>query len=568
MEPTTPTPGTSDVEDSSSDDAHFDCASCPHVFDTEDNRDRHFFSGDWYYCQDEFCPNRYNSQSNPPLDLEGQSVPRWAVHITHIQQYGREGIVPLPSPSDTPYNTPPVSPPPEPVTDWYPLSNQFPVDFSVYFPAPSLSISVSVDVPQEDYLDSSQFLLSIMGDVKIDSIPSLSSANQYTDWSAKMKGYFIFMGCWKVVGANPLIARPTPATDGSNVLQVDAWDKVEGQARGLLYLRVAQSFHHLLDEPVVDGTTTREKTSAEMWETLKSKLGKTDAADTWSKFEGLIGMERLSDQKPLTDQLNRLEARLKEITNAGLKLDENMKALLVLSKIPESYRTLISGLLSAIELKDLKVETVINKTLSEESVRKTGSVGSSASRVSNTKPKKKGPCGHCGGKSHNKSSCWKKYPDKKLKRGSTNKGKGKDNGPTHAHAANTTDNVASVLVTTTAAESSQSILTSFYGSATAIEGYNSTTWLMDLGASEHITFDMNDFTSYKPFDQPMLFSTAANGSNIYGQGSGTVKGRAHVDGQWIETELDNVIYVPQVACRLFATGSVERKGHTLVQGSG
>ena len=104
-----------------------------------------------------------------------------------------------------------------------------------------------------------------MGDVKLDSIPSLSSANQYTDWSAKMKGYFIFMGCWDVVNAKT--ARPTAAD------KQEAWDKLNGQARGMMYMRVAQSFHYILDAEVTETTgsgqsattTTREQTAAEMW---------------------------------------------------------------------------------------------------------------------------------------------------------------------------------------------------------------------------------------------------------------------------------------------------------------
>ncbi|PIL29727.1 hypothetical protein GSI_08166 [Ganoderma sinense ZZ0214-1] len=280
-----------------------------------------------------------------------------------------------------------------------------------------------------------------------------------------------------------------------------------------------------------------------MWQALKKEFGTPDAAATWGNFEALIGMDRLSDQKPLRDQFNCLEARLKDITDGGLALGDNMKALLVLSKIPESYRTPISGLLTSTTLDKLTVDMVVTKTLAEENVRKTGNITSSASRVSTTKPKKKGPCGHCGGKTHNESSCWKKYPDKKPKQRGRNNGKGKGKNTSHAHTIESTDNHASVLVTTPASESSQSILASHYTAAPAVEGYNMTTWMMDSGALEHITFDINDFSIYKVFKTPMNFSTTANGTHIHGLGSGTVRGRVRVDGQWIEIKLNDIIYI-------------------------
>ena len=56
----------------------------------------------------------------------------------------------------------------------------------------------------------------------------------------------------------------------------------------------------------------------------------------------------------------------------------------------------------------------------------------------------------------------------------------------------------------------------------AAVGHWHTVWLMDSGASEHITPDMNDFTSYEPFEKPLSFGTTADGLNIHGLGEGTV----------------------------------------------
>ncbi|KZT63725.1 hypothetical protein DAEQUDRAFT_770358 [Daedalea quercina L-15889] len=83
--------------------------------------------------------------------------------------------------------------------------------------------------------------------------------------------------------------------------------------------------------------------------------------------------------------------------------------------------------MATIKLEELKVETIQNKTLAEESLRWSG-MGQSASKMSQVKQKPNGPCGHCGGK-HGEENCWKKYPhlmpnNLKKKKGG-NKGKGK-----------------------------------------------------------------------------------------------------------------------------------------------
>ncbi|PIL22314.1 hypothetical protein GSI_15002 [Ganoderma sinense ZZ0214-1] len=326
----------------------------------------------------------------------------------------------------------------------------------------------------------------IMGDVKPESIPLLHTAAQYPTWAGAMRGFLIMCGAWEIV-----IQAPN-TVDASDAAAVKARQDLVHRAAGVITMHTHMDLHHLLLD---DNWMPKEPHI--MWQALKKEFGTLDAAATWGNFEALIGIDRLSNQKPLRDQFNRLEARLKDITDGGLTLGDDMKALLVLSKIPESYRTLISGLLTSSTLAELTVDMVVTKTLAKENVRKTGNITSSATRVSTTKPKKKGPCGHCGGKTHDESSCWKKYPDKKPKQEGRNNGKGKGKDNSHAHTIKSTDNHASVLVTTSTSESSQSILASHYTAAPAVEGYNMMTWMMDSGASEHITFDMNDFSTYK-----------------------------------------------------------------------
>lgn len=404
-----------------------------------------------------------------------------------------------------------------------------------------------------------------MGDVKPDSVPVLSSAAQYADWASKMKGYLMFAQCWDVIASSD-----TPPTDGDDAKE---WKKHNGQACGLIFMRTSPSFHYLLETKTTtaaDGTTSSKAatlTAKEMWEALKDKFGKPNSAHVWGLFETLIGEPRMSDQRSLQDQMSRIVTRIREISTNGLELKENIQALILLSKVPDSYRSMISALMATTALDKITVDVILEKTLSEEAMRKTGQ---SAARISKTKPKPTGPCGHCGSPTHHESTCYKKHPELRPKGNGgrkKDKGKGKDTSNNHAHVAAPAANV--LVAESVAGESSAAapMHASFYGAANAA-GVKLTRWLMDSGASQHVTFDFADFATYKAYDNPVCFSTAGSGSVVNGLGEGTINAGTVIDGVKWNITLPNVCYVPKASTRLFSTGTIERNGYSLFQGDG
>ena len=248
----------------------------------------------------------------------------------------------------------------------------------------SVFFSQSHPVPH-DY--TFHFLLStdIMSDLKPESITKLASASTYPQWAADMSGYIRFAGSWKVVMSADTMPAPT------EVAALQDWIAKDQRAVGIMYLRTDRSIHHFLDSSIAsinEGLQART-----LWTKLKDKYGSPDTAATWSKFEVMISDPKMSESKPLQDQINKIHSRVKEIVSNGIKLEENVQALLILSKLPESYRPTISALMATIELKDLTVDTIVTKTLSEESLRKTGNA---ANRISKPKTRKAGKdCGHC-----------------------------------------------------------------------------------------------------------------------------------------------------------------------------
>ena len=110
-----------------------------------------------------------------------------------------------------------------------------------------------------------------------------------------------------------------------------------------------------------------------------------------------------------------------------------------MSRVPESYSTMVSAIMATTVLKDLKMDTLVNKIMAEESLRCSG-MGQSASKTSQVKTKGKGPCGNCGSK-HSSEQCWTKYPhlrpQNKGKDNKKGKGKGKSgNNGSGSHKTN------------------------------------------------------------------------------------------------------------------------------------
>ena len=89
-------------------------------------------------------------------------------------------------------------------------------------------------------------------------------------------------------------------------------------------------------------------------------------------------------------------------------------------------------------------------------------------------------------------------------------------------------------------------------------------WLLDSGASVHVTNDISDFISYKPVESQTI-RTAKKGKLLSVQGVGTVliNHTLEIDGvkQQKNTRLYPVYYVPDLDTRLMSLGEILKKGN-------
>jgi hypothetical protein len=93
---------------------------------------------------------------------------------------------------------------------------------------------------------------------------------------------------------------------------------------------------------------------------------------------------------------------------------------------------------------------------------------------------------------------------------------------------------------------------------------NSSSWIVDSGASRHMTGDCKLFTSdYAMFPKPQPIEIA-NGTSLQGLGSGTI--RISLAGDAVT--VSNVLYVPGLTTNLLSVSQLEDRNITISTGGG
>jgi hypothetical protein len=87
------------------------------------------------------------------------------------------------------------------------------------------------------------------------------------------------------------------------------------------------------------------------------------------------------------------------------------------------------------------------------------------------------------------------------------------------------------------------------------------TWIIDSGASHHITTKLTDYTSYQPYPEPEIIQTANAHDSLKIHGEGTVFFNTETtNGQIHTVRLDNVCYIPNGSNRLLSQGQLCLEG--------
>ena len=379
-------------------------------------------------------------------------------------------------------------------------------------------------------------------------IGNLTNQSNYADWALEVEATARLGGFWKAYSGNNKTTSTTP-----DATETDRVETREEKAVGLLLKTVSPNLRVELKALTASQTVP---VSQQYWDHLKGKYEKQDGASSLLDFAALVET-KLVDDGTLEAQLNALEATRSRCVLNKIKLEDWQYAALLLLHLPENYKHISDSFLTNNDIDKLVPATVTAKIIETEIRRKADS-SSSANMVhgSGNGPKRKSkkppagqPCHYCQKEGHWAQQCRKKKADNAKANSSKKKEKPGSN---------------SLNVVEHSDAESETPVYAYFGSPES--------WLVDSGATDHMSPYGPDFTDYVKYAETRNDNTVVLGdgtTRLRIRGKGTIK-------RWVETAphayrlliLEDVLHVKGIKRRFISASRFDQRGFTTTIGAG
>ncbi len=329
----------------------------------------------------------------------------------------------------------------------------------------------------------------------------------------------------------------TAAPSGTDVAD---WESLQRRSCAYLRLYVKQDIFSLV------ASNTEFPHFKSKWDKLKELYGGATGSTTIFNLWINLTQACLDDSSPMAPQLAKLNESRVALANASMGVTDTQYCLILLNALPSSYEVLASTILAAGLPSALKHTEISARIINEEGRRSSGSSSLNAARaapIKGTKGKARDhsnlTCHYCQKKGHIQPDCRKKKKDEKDKE---KKDKGSASG-------SGTKAVNSHVVETTASiqEVNDDMSVALYAASRSC-------WMMDSGATHHISPHHSDFKDFTPSKGTVRIGDS---STISQEGVGTVVFKSP---QGYSLTLSNVLYVPAVKTRFMSTRALAQKG--------
>ena len=333
----------------------------------------------------------------------------------------------------------------------------------------------------------------------------------------------------------------------------DDWAQVHRRAKAYLRLYIESHIYSQIASEM-DYPTFKDK-----WNVLKrlygGAAGSTAIFNTWIE----LIQARLDDSAPLATQLAKLNETRVTLANANMGVTDLQYSLILLNALPASYEVVTTTILANASPSSLDYCEITACILNEEG-RRAGASGSSlnAACTAPIKSKDKGKgrdhsnltCHYFQKKGHIKPDCRKKKKDEAEQK------KKEGNKAANSHQ----------LVPTTASikEVDEELVESFDNNTISVALYAASRdrWMMDSGATHHITPHRSDFSDYTPCRGTVRLGDESTISQV---GVGSV---VFTTSQGTTITLSNVLHLPEVKTHFMLTRALAQKGAEVLFDSG
>ena len=155
-------------------------------------------------------------------------------------------------------------------------------------------------------------------------------------------------------------------------MKQEEWNLLDRQALGVIRLTLAKN---------VAFNIVNEKTTAGLMKALSDMYEKPSAANKVYLMRRLFNL-KMGEGISVTDHINEFNTILAQLESVQIKFEDEVKALILLSSLPDSWAATVTAVSSSTRENTLKLSDIRDLILSED-VRKRDS-GESSSHVSNS----------------------------------------------------------------------------------------------------------------------------------------------------------------------------------------
>ena len=342
-------------------------------------------------------------------------------------------------------------------------------------------------------------------------IKPLNGAN-YATWKVQCRMALIREGLWSIVDES----------EGVPEQNVEKFRLRKDRALATIVLSMEPSLLYLLGPDPDD--------PAEVWKKLSNQFQKKSWANKLALRRRLYAL-KLEEGQSIQKHIKSMTELFDELAIVGDPLDDENKVVHLLASLPKSYDMLVTALEASTEVP--KIELVTEKLLHEETKRRESSQKDELAMASSHRDKKGLQCYFCRKYGHLKRKCheYKEWKNKVQK----------DNEACTAEKGESDDEIIGLY-------SKQEVVTD---------------WIVDSGASCHMSHDKSLFGQIRKFKEPKMI-TVGDGFKIKAIGEGVIYLDVKLPGGKVNhCRMSGVLYAPNLSHNLLSVSKMTEAGRKI-----